>query len=143
MSLNWVAHDVEKAWRVVSDFGGIADWMPTVSHCTVEGEGIGAVRTVTQAGTDFKKVLQILDTEKRTISYRIIDPTPFPMKGGNGTIHVEQHGERESLITWTCDAELIDEAGLLMVRPVMEGFIRSCIVGLKAALDENESVHHK
>ena len=36
-------------WQVVSDFGGACTYLAGVVACTVEGEGIGARRTLTDA----------------------------------------------------------------------------------------------
>lgn len=127
-------HDVEKVWRIVSDFSGVAAWIPTVSDCVVKGEGVGAVRTVTQAGTRFDEALEILNTDKHLISYRILDPTPFPMQGAFGTIQVEQKDAQQCRITWTADAESVDEQGMLVVQSAMKAFIKSSIGGFKAVL---------
>lgn len=127
-------HDVDKVWSTVSDFGGVATWIPSVSTCTVEGKGIGTVRTVISSGMSIQEKLAILDNATHTISYRILDPTPFPMKGFFGTIQLDGQGGKTRLV-WTADAEDIDDDGMAIVRPVMDDFIKTSITGLRAVLD--------
>ncbi|KAH6973513.1 hypothetical protein BKA56DRAFT_690644 [Ilyonectria sp. MPI-CAGE-AT-0026] len=129
-------HGVDKVWFIISDFSGVTTWAPTVSECTVEGEGLGAVRTLSESGVSFQEKLEVLDQTSHTISYRIVDPTPFPMTGFYGTLHLEPEASGKTILTWTAEAESIDDEGLKVVAPVMNGFINTSIAGLCAALDK-------
>ena len=128
-------HDVDKVWSIVSEFANVIDWAPSVSACTTEGRGIGAVRTVVESGFSFQEKLEVLDPVAHIISYRIVDPTPFPMRGFFGTIHLDGEREGQTRLTWTADAESIDNSGLAVVGPVMDSFIQRSIRGLRAVLD--------
>ncbi|KAJ3533407.1 hypothetical protein NM208_g8001 [Fusarium decemcellulare] len=130
-------YEVQKVWSIVSKFGAIHTWAPSVSNCVVKGEGLGSVRTVTESGITFDERLEVLDPESHTISYRILDPTAFPMTGFHGTIHLEQNAGDETVLTWTADAESIDQQGLQVISPVMSAFIKKSISGLNETLQRS------
>ncbi|KAH7110716.1 hypothetical protein EDB81DRAFT_831519 [Dactylonectria macrodidyma] len=136
-----IKHDIDTVWNVVSDFPAVTTWIPSVSHCTVQGEGIGSIRTVTQAGMSFQEQLEFLDSSSHTISYRILDPTPFPMTGFHGTIHLERLSAGTTRLTWTADAESVDDEGMKVVGPVMDQFIKTSIAGLEANLSHSHSAN--
>ena len=42
-----VAAPADEVWELLGDFGGLARWCgPVLQSCTVEGSGVGAVRTI-------------------------------------------------------------------------------------------------
>lgn len=66
------SQSAEKVWQRIRDFSDLS-WLPGVTDCTVEGEGVGAVRTVTTA--DGGKVVEVLsahDDGSHAFGYRII-----------------------------------------------------------------------
>lgn len=121
-------------WAILQGFGGIKAWLPTIDSCEVEGEGIGAVRTVVSGGNPVKERLEVYDPDKHTVSYRLLDPTGLPMEGGYGTVSLAEEGEKSTKIIWTSDAEKIDEQGIQTIRPIFEVFIKKSIGGLKEVL---------
>ena len=49
-------------WQVISDFGAACQYITMVVNCTVEGEGVGALRTLTSAdGSVIVERLETLD----------------------------------------------------------------------------------
>jgi hypothetical protein len=34
-------------WQVIGDYGAACQYLPRIVNCTVEGEGVGALRTLT------------------------------------------------------------------------------------------------
>ncbi|KAM5383735.1 hypothetical protein ACJZ2D_001724 [Fusarium nematophilum] len=132
-------YDIEKIWSIISKFDAVNTWAPSVSQCITKGEGIGSVRTVTESGITFDERLEVLDPESHTISYRILDPTPFPMTGFYGTLHLhlEPGATSGTILTWTADAESIDQQGLDIISPVMSAFIKRSIAGLEESLGKS------
>jgi carbon monoxide dehydrogenase subunit G len=125
---------IGQVWAILQGFGGIKTWMPTIDSCEVEGEGIGAVRTVMTGGNPVKEKLEIYDTKTHTVSYRLMDTIGLPMKGGFGTVSLEGDGDKGTKVTWVSDAEEIDEQGIQMLKPMFENFIKKSIGGLKEIL---------
>ncbi|KAH8812868.1 hypothetical protein F5884DRAFT_856161 [Xylogone sp. PMI_703] len=121
-------------WSVLNCFGAIKTWMPTLDSVTTDGEDIGSVRTIYWSGNLIKERLEIRDHKAYTMSYQMLDPTGLPMKGGFGTVSLESKDEDETQITWTADAEEIDEAGLQAVRAILKPFITISIEGLRESL---------
>lgn len=108
--------------------------MPSVKGVTIKGEGVGAVRTVNSMAGSVDEKLEILDPVNHVISYRIVDPTPLPAKGGFGTWKLKSIGEDKTEVTWIADAEEIDDAGVAVMKPIYEGFMADSFAGLVKAL---------
>ena len=65
-------------WQVISDFGAACKYLVMVIGCTVEGQGIGALRTLTSAdGSTIVERLESLDAAARRLSYALLTDTPF------------------------------------------------------------------
>ena len=75
----------ERVWRVVSDFNGLAAWMPGMTGSIIEGgkgdKEIGAVRQLTMAGTKDKlrERLDVLSPGELLITYSVLEG-PLPVK---------------------------------------------------------------
>ena len=69
----------ERVWRVVSDFNGLAAWMPGMTGSVIEagkgGKEIGAVRCLTMAGTQDKlrERLEALSPDELLITYSVLE----------------------------------------------------------------------
>ena len=87
-------------WNLVRDFGGIADFMPGIDSCTVDGD----VRTVGTMGIEVKEQLRHLDDDTRCISYSIIESPMTNMVSHLATISVEAEGSGTHL-TWEVEVE--------------------------------------
>jgi carbon monoxide dehydrogenase subunit G len=62
----------DTVWQRIRDFSDL-DWLPGVTGCHVEGNGVGAVRTVTTAdGGQVVEALTAMDEQARAFGYRII-----------------------------------------------------------------------
>ena len=94
----------EAVWDLVRDFGGITRWNPpsAIEGCTVEGEGIGAVRTLTLPGDAvLQEKLESFDEGARTLSYSIVDPSPLPLSGYLSTLRVVEDGPQRCRVEWS------------------------------------------
>lgn len=125
---------IEQVWSLASSFGAIKAWMPSIKSVTIEGNGVGAVRTVGSMAGLVQEKLEVLDPSNHVISYRIVDPTPLPAKGGFGTWKLESIGENKTKVTWIADAEEIDDAGIAFIKPIYEGFMADSLAGFVKAL---------
>lgn len=125
---------IEQVWSLASSFGSLKAWMPSIKWSTLEGDGVGAVRTLMSMAGVAKERLEILDQKNHVISYRILDPIPLPAKGGYGTWRLESLGEEKTKITWTADAEEVDDEGVAFIKPLYQGFMQDSLAGLEKAL---------
>jgi hypothetical protein len=69
---------VDVVWHVISDFGAADRYLPGVIACSVEGSGVGALRTLTHAdGSQTVERLEEWDGGTYTLSYTQLSGTPF------------------------------------------------------------------
>lgn len=65
-------------WRVISNFGAAGQYLSGIVSCTVEGKGVGALRTLTSAdGSMVVERLETLDETTHQLSYILLTDTPF------------------------------------------------------------------
>ncbi len=61
-------------WQVISDFGAACRYLAMVDDCSVAGQGIGALRTLTSAdGSMIVERLEATDVATRTVKLRPVD----------------------------------------------------------------------
>jgi hypothetical protein len=90
----------DEVWPIVRDFGSIADWTPPITDAALDGEGVGAERTLTLAdGGQVVERLEALDDEARTLRYSIVDG-PLPVTGYEGTFSVAAIDDATCEVTW-------------------------------------------
>jgi carbon monoxide dehydrogenase subunit G len=102
----------DAVWERVADFGGLT-WMPGVESCSVEGEGVGAVRAVAMGAMTIKERLESFDAAARRLSYSIVDG-PLPTENYLATITVSEQG-RGCRVDWTARFDLpagVDEGAI-------------------------------
>ena len=96
-----VAAPAQQCWELLSNFGGVADSSPMIETCTVEGEGVGAVRTLGMAGgLSIQERLEAHDEAGLTYSYSIIGESPLPFTDYLSTVKIEAAGEGACTIDW-------------------------------------------
>ena len=68
----------DAAWQLLSDFGAACRYLIMVVDCTVEGQGVGALRTLTYTdGSTIVERLEALDEAAHRLSYTLLTDTPF------------------------------------------------------------------
>jgi carbon monoxide dehydrogenase subunit G len=106
----------DDVWKLLREFGGLAEWMPGVDSCSVDGD----IRTLGMMGMEVKEQLRGLDDENRTISYSLIE-APIPnLQSHLCTIAVDPEGDG-SHVTWTVD--VAPDELLAIFLPIYEGSI--------------------
>ncbi len=100
-----IAGDAAAVWKLMSDFGGLKAWNPAMKSCEIEGDGIGAVRTIDMGG-DIVIVerLESLDEAVKTYTYSIIE-APLPAKGYLAKVVVSEPQPGRTKILWTSEFE--------------------------------------
>lgn len=127
-----VAATAAQVWEVVRDFGAVQRWSPGLTSCEVDGEGIGAVRTIKLGDMVIRERLESLDDATRTFSYSIVDG-PLPLTNYLSTFTVVDSDAGKSQITWSSTFEaagMTDEQAAQMVEGIYHGGIK----GLRGAL---------
>ncbi len=84
---------IERVWRTVSDFNGLAAWMPGMTDSVIENgaapTAIGAVRCLSMAGTKDKlrERLEVLSPADYRITYSVLEG-PLPVKKVVTSMHL-------------------------------------------------------
>jgi carbon monoxide dehydrogenase subunit G len=113
-----------EVWNIVRDFGGVANYMPGIESCTLDGD----VRTIHTMGIEVKEQLRELDDDTRRISYSVIASPMTNMISHLATIGVDAEGGGTHF-TWAVEVEP-DE-----LLPLFQGTYEQSVVALKEKLE--------
>ena len=124
-----------KVWELVRDFGGAQKWLGgLVQKLELEGEGVGAIRTITLPGdTLLHEQLQALDDDEMSFSYAIVRESPLPTSNYVANFKLVEMGPESCRIEWGSTFEAVGMPED-QVKPMIEGIYTSGIAGLKATL---------
>ncbi|KAJ9643329.1 hypothetical protein H2204_002225 [Knufia peltigerae] len=128
---------IEQIWALLSSFGALKAWMP-IKSCTVDGHGIGTVRTVMAGGVAASasrayETLEVLDQEQHLISYKVeFEGGQVPTLYGNWKL--ESRGEGSTTVTWWIDSKEATEDAIPAIAATFEPFVLEALRGLKKAL---------
>jgi hypothetical protein len=128
-----IAAGADRVWDLVGDFGGIQRFSSAIESVSVQGEGVGAVRTLTMpGGLALQERLEARDGASRTLQYAIIGTHPLPFDQYLSTIHLSEDGDG-CQIEWS--STFTPRAGAeAQAAGMVEGIYRSGIAGIKKAL---------
>lgn len=94
-----------KVWELVSDFGELDTFVEAITECTLDGEGVEAIRTLTlQDGGKVKEKLDSLNNENRVLEYSIVE-SPMPIKNYRGRMEVNKLSDTTSEFIWSSTFE--------------------------------------
>jgi len=103
----------DDVWALIGDFGGLAEWMPGIDACELDGD----VRKLQTMGMEIHEQQMSRDDATRTISYSIVK-SPMPVEHHLATLSVAPDGDG-SLFTWAYEVRPDDMAAAF--GPVYEG----------------------
>ena len=120
-------------WQVIGDFGAACQYLAQVIECAVEGEGVGARRTLTSAdNSTVVERLETLDEAARRLSYALLTDTPF--RDCLTTMLVHDLGQGQAEVEWSATFEAdglpADEA-----RDMLEGALAANCLALKQFME--------
>ena len=123
----------DAVWQVIGDFGSACQYLTMVVSCTVEGEGVGARRTLTSAdGSTIVERLETLDGAARRLSYALLTDTPF--RNCRTTMLVHDLGQGQAEVEWSATFEAdglpADEA-----RDMLEAALTANCLALKQFME--------
>jgi hypothetical protein len=91
----------QNVWKVIGNFGGLADWHPAAVACAVTTEGDQTIRTINiPGGGTLVERLEAHDDEAMSQSYSIIDG-PLPVANYRSTIKVLPAGAGSCKVHWS------------------------------------------
>ena len=106
----------DQAWKVLRDFGGIADWHPAIVKSGMKGEAgilrVGAVRRLALAdGAVLRERLTEFDDGLRALAY-VFEESPLPVHGYRAQVRVDEVADLadRGVMRWSARFE-VREAG--------------------------------
>lgn len=128
-------HPIETVWARIAAFGGLEDWAEGVSACTIEGEGVGAVRTVVRNDTTVRERLKAIDSAAHMLRYQILPPHRLPANAVHGNVILQALADgRTEMLWWSDAADFTAPPEALGSR--IEAFYAASIEGLRRLLEE-------
>jgi hypothetical protein len=123
-----IAAPAAKVWELLGDFGGVTKWGGSMlQSCTVEGEGVGAVRRIgLPGGLEIAERCEAYDAAKRSLSYAIIGKSPIPIKNYLSVCTIVETGANQCRVDWNGTFEpdgVAEEQAQGMVRGIYVGGI--------------------
>jgi len=123
----------DAVWQVIGDFGAACQHLVGVVNCTVEGEGVGARRTLTSTdGSTIIERLETLDGATHRLSYALLTDTPF--RNCLTTMQVRDLGQGQAEVEWSATFEAdglpVDEA-----RDMLEAALTANCLALKQSME--------
>ena len=114
----------DEIWKVIRDFGGLAQYMSGVDSCTLDGD----VRTLQMMGIEIKEQLRAIDDDTRRLTYSVVESPMSNMVSHEATIAIDPEGSG-SHVTWTVDVEPAD------LLPIFQGAYDNAVAGLKTKFE--------
>jgi hypothetical protein len=121
-------------WNILSDFGGIKVGGP-IEAFEIEGEGVGAVRTITTGGGQVIERLDQFDVDALTFAYCIVnEDNPLPVSNYSSIVKIAADGDKSCTVEWTGTFEPkgVDEE---TASKVVRGIYTGGIMGARKALE--------
>jgi hypothetical protein len=113
-----IAADAGEVWAFLRDFGNLAEWLPGISVCEIEGGGPpepGAVRRIEGAAGLFRERLLSLDDEAGSLTYEILEG-PLPVENYRATCRVAPVTDTgQAFVEWYADFDAEDTAKMAKI----------------------------
>lgn len=122
--------EAEKVWANVAKASGVHEWLPVITACHLEGEGVGAKRVCTTEQGDMNETILSVDHDRRIFRYAIDEQPLLPISKVVGTMKVaEEHGKTK--LHWTLDFDIDDEDHVPAVRQAVGEMYQAGANGLE------------
>jgi len=123
-------------WNLLRDFGGIQRWNPGVlESVVVEGEGIGAIRTIgLPGGASLQEKLEAHDDSTRSFSYSFTGKPLLPVEDYLASMTVIPLAESSCEVCWESSfglGEMTEE----LARSTVEGIYSGGLEALRKTVE--------
>jgi hypothetical protein len=120
----------DDAWNVVRTGADMHLWVPAITACRLEGEGVGAHRVCEMSGQRLEETIETVDDNTRLFQYRIHRQQVMPVRDVLGTIHLTAVGAGECEALWFVNFEIDDPAAFAPVKAGIEQIYSAGLEGL-------------
>ncbi len=121
----------QEVWDTIKDFNGLPKFMDAIADSTMQGSGVGAVRSLTlqDGGPPIVERLESYDEQARTLSYSIIK-SPLPLTQYLAKMEVLDLGGSQCELQWSSTFRA-EGASDEEAKKVVEGVYTGGFEGLK------------
>jgi hypothetical protein len=121
----------DQVWKVLRDFNGLPVFIASFEKSTMEGSGVGALRSLylKSGGPPIVEKLEKLDDQAKTLSYSIVT-APLPLKDYFATVEVTDLGPGQCEVKWYSTFEPTDAPEAEVIK-IVEGVYSEAFEGLK------------
>lgn len=100
---------LDAVWSAISNIDNLDRWFSAIKHCHVEGQGVGAIRTLTLSeGGIIRDIIEEVDFEKHQLCYKCIT-LPFPVSNYQGAVNLSSTSEGETDLSWSAKYQVSNE----------------------------------
>ena len=130
-----IAAPAAKVWELLGDFGGVAKWGGgMLQSCSVEGSGVGAVRTIgLPGGLSIQERCEGYDAVGRALTYSIVGKSPIPIRTYLSTCRVVETGPSTCRVDWNGTFEP-DGVSAEQAQGLVRGIYTGGIAGVRKML---------
>jgi uncharacterized protein YndB with AHSA1/START domain len=126
-----------RTWAAIRGIGGLDRWFPVIATCHVDGEGVGAIRTLGLAqGGEMKDRIEEIDDAARRLRYLRFHH-PLPATTYKGTVVVRDMAGGKAEVIWSVEIDVEAEA-----RDELVAFIRAALSDGIAGLEKDLQPKH-
>ncbi|MDR3557794.1 MAG: SRPBCC family protein [Syntrophobacteraceae bacterium] len=120
----------DAVWKVLREFNGLPVFIAAIKESTMEGSGVGAVRTLTLegGGPPIVEKLEALDDQAKTFSYSIVT-SPLPLTNYLAKVETIDLGASQCEVKWQSTFEPHGATEAEAVK-VIEGVYSAAFEGL-------------
>ena len=127
-------------WTMVSEWGGTHKWIPGVGPVTVEGDGVGSIRSADlDPATGFEgriaERLEAFDDEQRYFRYCVVGQSPLPIDDYVAEMRVADGDDGATLVTWSSTWEPNGDMSEAELLAAFEGLYSLSLDNVATALE--------
>lgn len=94
---------VSIVWTAISSISHLEQWFSVIKHCQVNGQGVGATRTLTLVDDKIMHdVIIEIDHRNYQFCYKRTE-APFPISEYLGTINLNSTTQKETKLSWSVE----------------------------------------
>lgn len=125
-----IAAPISEIWAVIAAFGSEKLWFPGVIKSSLDGFGVGSVRTLTfDNGTIVHERLEVADPKTHTLIYLILDGVPNTTNP-RGTLRLTAVDENKTQFSWSGTSDWTEPS----FKPVLAGILEDMFTGCMDAI---------
>lgn len=129
-----ISAEIGEVWGIVSAWGSERLWLPGTTKSTLEGFGVGAIRTITMANhsSPLPERLEAIDATRHTMRYSVFNAELNTAMFGNIKLNVVD--ERATQFIWVAETGPLEDSTRDEVSKALEKTFNAALDAISAIL---------